>query len=613
MEPRLKTRDDTARCLLDLIRPLKRHYTESGSALYVGSTGAHYGKKSAGMEGFSRILWGLGSLFARENFRLLPEELEEIQEWKEISRKGILAGTDPQSDGYWGDMFDYDQKMVECAALVTSMMLAKKDLWDCFSEQEQEWIYQWLNQINHYQVHGNNWRFFRILVNLMFEMFGLERNLECEQDDQALIESCYEGNGWYHDGNKTQLDYYIPFAFHYYGLIWGAMKKDDAYGKELKKRAEEFYSDFIYWFSADGNEIPFGRSLTYRFAHSAFFAAAAFAGLEQVDYGVMKALTLGNLRTWLSRPIFDNEGILTLGYGYQNLCMTERYNAPVSPYWSFKTFLILALPEEHPFWQSEEKRYQYEKKKKMDHPHMLITHDDHDHVLAYVTGQGSMEHGNCTAKYEKFVYSNQFGFSVSRGSSLLEGAFDSTLAAAEAGEDLFRSKKQILRFDVQEDFVEMEYNLMKNVKVRSIVIPFGAWHVRIHEIETDRNICLADGGFSLNAEDEAGKYSEDMIHQEQGSACADFPWGMSKAVSLLNGDATVVVPFPNTNLFWNLTVLPTVKAELKAGKNVLVNAFYGELCEDARNEEKQIPEFLEKEAEYIVSWNGHTVRVLKGD
>ena len=34
--------------------------------------------------------------------------------------------------------------------------------------------------------------------------------------------------------------------------------------------------------------------------------------------------------------------------------MCEDYNAPGSPYWALKTYLMLALPESHPFWQAEE-------------------------------------------------------------------------------------------------------------------------------------------------------------------------------------------------------------------------------------------------------------------
>lgn len=43
----------------------------------------------------------------------------------------------------------------------------------------------------------------------------------------------------------------------------------------------------------------------------------------------------------------------TIGYCYPQMYMAERYNAPGSPYWGMKSFLLLALPDDHPFWIAE--------------------------------------------------------------------------------------------------------------------------------------------------------------------------------------------------------------------------------------------------------------------
>ncbi|MGI5947147.1 MAG: DUF2264 domain-containing protein, partial [Lachnospiraceae bacterium] len=69
---RLENRDDTARLLLQLIRPLKQHYSKGNAWLLPGNTAAHYGRKPAAMEGFARILWGLGPLFAGKDFSFTP-------------------------------------------------------------------------------------------------------------------------------------------------------------------------------------------------------------------------------------------------------------------------------------------------------------------------------------------------------------------------------------------------------------------------------------------------------------------------------------------------------------------------------------------------------------
>lgn len=610
----LKTRDDAARLLLDMVRPLKEHYSTGNAWLCIGHTAAHYGEKAARMEGFSRVLWGLGPLFS-QNWDSLPGNFkQEIEEWKARYLEGIIHGTDPDHPEYWGDVADYDQKMVEMAAIATAILLAPDALWKPLRGIQREHLYRWMNQINEREVHANNWRFFRILVNVMFRVLDLTWNRERLKEDLAVIEGCYDGEGWYFDGNRGQVDYYIPFAMEYYGLLYAHFmeKEDEEYASVLKARAGSFFHDFVYWFSGDGTEIPFGRSLTYRFAHGACFSAMALAGVEGIDYGAAKGLALGNLRRWLEKPIFDETGILTIGYGYPNLFMSERYNAPGSPYWSFKTFLMLAVPEDHPFWTEEERSYPYRDRKLLSHPRMVITHGPDGHVMAYPAGQHSMNHGNCAAKYEKFVYSNRLGFSVSRGTELEEGAFDCTLAAAEAGDSNYRMRCGVDSYEVTDTYVRTKYCIMKNVVIESVVVPLGAWHVRVHDVTTDRKIDLADGGFSIGKERcftaepgrESGKCTPDMIKKKDGSAFAEFPWGTSGVVSLDGGVADVISPFPNTNLFYNLTVLPMVKKRLNPGVSRLITCVFGDCSEAAGELARSVPE---------VCCDGNKVRVRLQD
>lgn len=49
-------------------------------------------------------------------------------------------------------------------------------------------------------------------------------------------------------------------------------------------------------------------------------------------------MILRHLRWWQKQPIFDRDGILTLGFAYPNLAMCEDYNSPGSPYWALKVF-----------------------------------------------------------------------------------------------------------------------------------------------------------------------------------------------------------------------------------------------------------------------------------
>lgn len=80
-----------------------------------------------------------------------------------------------------------------------------------------------------------------------------------------------------------------------------------------------------------GAAIPFGRSMVYRFAVIATFSAFPLVDLDPpapLKWGHLKGMVLRHLRTWATLPIFRSDGTLSIGYGYDNMNMTENYNAP---------------------------------------------------------------------------------------------------------------------------------------------------------------------------------------------------------------------------------------------------------------------------------------------
>jgi hypothetical protein len=574
-----------AELLLDMLRPLKKYFSPGHGWLKVGYTKASYGEKAALMEGFARPLWGLGALWAQGNEDLTEELQREAEAWRLFYLEGIISGTDPESDEYWGDILDFDQKMVEMAAVASAVCLSPEKLWGELTPGQQDNFYRWFNQINEHEVHPNNWRYFRILVNTMWMKLGLSWSEKRLQEDRTLIESCYTDKGWYYDGVKTQVDYYIPFAIQFYGLLYSRLmeEQESEYCALLKKRAAEFSKEFIYWFDADGSEVPFGRSLTYRFAHSAFFAAMAFAENEGVGYGIMRTLLLRNISRWMKMPIFDNDGVLTIGYGYPNLIISDRYNAPGSPYWGLKAFYALALPVDHPFWTASEETFDYVPKKRLSEPHMIITHSAGGHVQAFVTGQHGKSFGCSDAKYEKFVYSNKFGFSVSRGGSLAEGAFDNTLAVSLADDDYYRMRRTLYDYRVTDGELWMKYQILPGVTVETTIIPEGSWHKRIHRIDTKVAVDIADGGFAIAVEPEeavrgsvSGRCENEGVRIKNNSLFIEQPWGTSGVVSMTGGTPEVVRVLANTNLLHPLTVIPTVTQRLEPGIHTVVTLVLGQ-------------------------------------
>ena len=568
----LKTRGDLCEAAKQILNPIKPHYSMGKARLEIGSSGAGYDDALAGMEGFSRILWGLVPLLAGGG---------ESEIW-DIHMQGIKNGTDPSHEEYWGDLSDFDQRAVEMAAFGYALALIPEKMWDPLSDLEKDNLFQWLNQINTIKVYDCNWLFFPVIVNLGFKRVGLPYNREIVNGNLDRIESFYLQNGWYSDGVTAHCDYYGPFAIHFYSLLYAKLmgSEDPDRAKLYKSRAAAFAKDFIYWFANDGSALPYGRSLAYRFAQSSFWSAFVYAEVEVFPLGVMKGIILRNLRYWFSQNIFDHNGLLTIGYSYPNLVMAENYNSPCSPYWALKTFLPLSLPVDHPFWKVEEEPLPILKEKVVQHSprFILCRQDEQNYVAAFNAGyQHTNDHSHIAAKYEKFVYSNLFGFSVQKAEwGLAQGAFDSMLAVSE-GDNIYRGKRKCEEYEVNDNVIYTKWKPWDDVEIKTWLVPGTPWHIRIHCIETKRNLDIAEGGFALGLEHTQynEQKAEGITHLKESAAIS--PWAVSGIKSLYgNGKAELVYPNANTNLVHSRTVIPTIKASLKPGIHWLVNAVFGE-------------------------------------
>lgn len=561
-------RADVAQLLHRLLEPVLPRATAGDAGFHLGDFAAHYGEGSAHMEAFSRMLWGLAPLWAAG----------EGREYLPVFRTGLVNGVDPRHPAYWGDPFDYDQKIVEMAAVSLTILLCGREL--KFSEEETANLHTWMGKVNGADIPKNNWFFFRVLVNAAFRRMGWAWDELQVTADLARIDGWYLSGGWYSDGPATQMDYYIPFGMHFYGLIYASCMEDLDPGRcrVFKERAAAFAPDFLYWFEDGGRAVPFGRSLTYRFSQCAFFAALAFADVEALPWGVLKGRVLGNLRDWFAQPILTDGGLLSVGYSYPNLFMSENYNAPGSPYWAFKAFLCLALPEEHPFWTAEEVIPSLAGQKALPQARMLLCRDARQ-VQMFVAGQHCVNQlGNCASKYEKLVYSTRFGFSIPRGESLEEGAYDNGPVFSEAGEGRYRMARGFSDWAVSDTSVSRTFSPLRGVEVTVTVTPDFPRHRREYRVTTDRPIDMADAGFAIPAEWEGRPYTPDMVTLTDRAVAARFPWGTS-AIHCEAGrcEPLLVKAYPNTNLLFPLTRIPTLLFRLEAGTHRIVTVVTGDV------------------------------------
>ncbi len=570
VENPLKTRADVQEAVRQLCEPLKPHYSEGKALVHLGNTCTNYGEHRCEMEAFARPFWGLMPLAAGGG---------DSDFW-EICRTGLLNGTNPVHPEYWGELVDVDQLAVEMPPIALAMALAPDVFWTPFTDAQRTRVAEWMDQINHYKMSDNNWRAFPVLVNASLKKAGMPYNAEVMNTGLQRLEDFYLGEGWYSDGTGKRMDYYIPFALHFYTLIYAKLMGDEDPERSavFRERACVFAKDYLHWFTADGAALPFGRSLTYRFAQGAFWGALAFADCEALPWGEIKGLYLRHLRYWFSQPIFTPDGLLSIGYTYPNLLMREFYNGPGSPYWAMKAFLPLAIPEDHPFWTAEELPFPQVDQSCVQKPALMhIAHSEsHDHLVALTSGQWcGLDFGHTAEKYSKFAYSTHFGFSVScEDTGLNKGAYDSMLALSD-GQDHWRVRRQCESFEITDDAIVSVWKPWPDVEIETRLELKYPWHIRTHTIKTGRVLETAEGAFSVPRED-------GLLPVENGS---DDPAGVLYGGSgILNVDGdretTIIEPMPNTNLIHPRTVIPTLVGHLEPGQHRLVCAVLGEPSEE---------------------------------
>ncbi|MDS0525782.1 DUF2264 domain-containing protein [Clostridium sp. SHJSY1] len=561
----LKNKKNLREALLSIIEPLIPFLKEEKPGhLNLGTSGSVYNEEVRECEAFLRPLWGIGPLSTLK----YEKDLELVGYFV----KGLIDGTNPKSESYFGKVNDYDQLMVEMASISLSLILSKDIFWDALDNEEKDNLYNWLIQINYHKIPDTNWLFFRVLVNIAMKKCGRPWSEEIVSRDLEKIDSFYLNDGWYFDGYENQIDYYIPFGMHYYGLIYSkAMEEEDPKRSEVfKERAILFAQTYKDWFSIDGPAIPFGRSLTYRFAQSCFWSALAYANVEALPWGTIKGIVMKNLRYWFNRDIFSPDGLLNIGYGYENLNMAEGYNAPGSPYWALKIFLVLAVPDDHPFWLSKEQDLPFKDKSIQKGPRMIIYHDKTGkEVQAFTSGQHSHEHAHADAKYEKFVYSTTFGFSIPKGRLLLkQGAFDSSLALSEC-DGYYKTRYGCESYDIKNDYIESCWKPWNDVIINSFIIPLFPWHVRIHVIDTKRTLDTAEGAFAAPLDEGKEILFQDKVFYKFNNCIT----GIIDCSG--NQKNQMITPEPNTNLLYTRTVIPTLIGQINPGRNILISAILG--------------------------------------
>lgn len=568
----LGTRADAARLLLDLNAPLRPCFSPGRAQVRLGLDSAHFDRKAEWFEGYARPLWGLAPFAAGGG---------DFDGWS-LFREGLASGSDPAHPEYWEAVTDHDQRSVEMAALGFALALVPEHLWEPLPETAKRNLATWLGGVQRVAMADNNWHFFPVMAGLGMERVGLPVDEASRDRHLARIEEFYLRDGWYGDGAGGHIDHYNGFALQFYGLAYAALAggRDPERAARYRDRAVAFARGFRHWFGDDGATLAIGRSLTYRFATAAFWGALAYAGVEALPWGVIRGLWARQIRWWLQQPMLDEAGRMRVGYRWPNLLMSENYNSQGSPYWAFKAFLPLALPDTHPFWQAEE----------APHPDadgvtlipgasMLVRRQGGD-VTALPAGPSHDNMRGGTEKYAKFAYSTHLGPCLEAARWIHNGACGDNILAVSTDERDWHIRRDIPARRLGRDWIETGWSPLAGVEVTTLQFFSEGWEIRLHDLLTDRDVATLESGHAVPCRVRSRKrpggsvldlLSEGGILLRVGEAAASAildPLGRRRS-----GAMDVMA---NTSLMFPQAAVPVLGGRLPPGRHLLATAVRAE-------------------------------------
>jgi hypothetical protein len=323
-----------------------RHAIPGYSRVQFGGARSFNGYSVDGLEGFART----GPLLAA----WIYSGREGSGAWVEMLRAGIVQGVDPHSRQYWGDIRDYDQRIVEAADIARILWLTKASIWDALGDEQKQMIRTWLSSATTKRTPLNNWILFPVVVSVVLANL----NGADAADLLARAHAAFAGyrkfhldQGWFYD-RPHGVDFYNTWGIAY-DLFWihavDPTFEPDFIVEALVKSAELTQ----YLISPQGIPIM-GRSICYRTAVPVPLIAATFLGSGRFPAGrAVRGLDVvwryfvahGSLR----------DGALTQGYFAADPRFLDLYSGTGSCGWGLRSLVLAFMhPAGDEFWTAAE-------------------------------------------------------------------------------------------------------------------------------------------------------------------------------------------------------------------------------------------------------------------
>lgn len=331
--------------------------TPDGARVQYRGLASRYGHSINGLEGFARTAPLLAAwVHSGRGTTVVDVPTGATIDLVAALRRGILAGTDPRSDAYWGTITDRDQRIVEAADIARVLWLTRDTLWNTLGPAEQRQVAAWLRQVDGVAVWQNNWRLFPVVVDLALTALG--QGGELRRGSYDAFKRDYLGHGWFFD-RPLGVDYYNTWGVTY-DLHW------------IRLLQPEFDREFIAGALRDSalltahligpQGIPIlGRSVCYRTAVPVPLLAGMQVDGMQVDGS---AIAPGQARhaldvVWRHFVAHGSlrSGALTQGYFAADPRIVDAYTGTGSCHWGLRSLVLAFMqPPGAPFWTAPAER-----------------------------------------------------------------------------------------------------------------------------------------------------------------------------------------------------------------------------------------------------------------
>lgn len=181
------------------------------------------------------------------------------------------------------------------------------------------------------------------------------------------------------------------------------------------------------------------------------------------------------------------------------------------------------------------------------------------------------------------------------------------LALSEDGRG-YRVRQNCEQVKTTENSIISVWKPWDDVFIKTVLMPLGPYHIRIHQIKTSRRLITAECGFSTAWGD--GISQLEKLGTES-SVCALYPWSCSGIIDLTGSRrARLQATEPNTNLLHPRAVMPVLEGDIPIGETVLACAVLGvidqEYCKKSWLEQ---PVVLKSGGIMILQYKGERIEI----